>query len=56
MTQESQTREATPSPMTESPTESQVVRPDWLPEGFENPQQLAEAYNSLQSNQLMPVQ
>ena len=32
-----------------------TTRPDWLPENFEHPEQLVEAYNSLQSNQLTPL-
>ena len=32
-----------------------TARPDWLPQNFEHPEQLVEAYNSLQSNQLPPL-
>ena len=53
--QESQTQE-TPPPVTELPTGgSPAARPDWLPQHFEHPEQLVEAYNSLQSNQLAPL-
>ena len=50
--QESRTQETTPSPVPTSPDNS---RPDWLPQNFEHPEQLVEAYNSLQSNQLAPL-
>ena len=32
-----------------------TARPDWLPQNFEHPEQLVEAYTSLQSNQLTPL-
>ena len=50
MTQESQTQESQPQETT-PPAE----RPDWLPQNFEHPEQLVEAYNSLQSSQLTPL-
>ena len=50
MTQESQTQESQPQETT-PPAE----RPDWLPQNFEHPEQLVEAYNSLQSQQLSPL-